>query len=256
MAGCMRCKKPINSDDGISCFVCNNSFHGIECCGLTRTNLKIIKENECIKYCCEYCNSSSLADTITTNIKSLSNSLNSSSSTSNNYDELIKKIDYLSTEVSNVKKLVNLDSPVRNQSEKRLLNGAKRLKLTPQRQLPSEVIHGASDIQDAGPIPGIKVIEETEWFHVSRFDPNQDDNEMKKWLIELLGTPDIQVAKLIPKNRSKEQLSFVSYKIGVLKSKRTTVLNPTIWPKNVTVKPFVTRPFFSNNYRVPHVHVD
>lgn len=186
----------------------------------------------------------------------MSDSLSVSTSTSNNYDELIKKIDYLSSEVSNVKKLVNMDNngtPIKNQSEKRLLNGAKRLKLTPQRQIVSDVIHGSSEVQNSAPI---KVIEATEWFHVSRFDPQQDDEDMKKWLTEILDTPEVQVAKLIPKNRSKDQLSFVSYKIGVLKSKRSTVLNPSVWPRNVTVKPFVSRPFLSNNYHVPHIHVD
>lgn len=258
MEDCPSCKKTISADDSVTCFVCSNSFHGVECCGLTRTTFKVIRDYECVKYCCNNCNSSSLAATITTNFKHLSDTLSSSSSTSSssNYDNLIKKIDFLSTEVSNVKKLVNMDNngtPIRNQSEKRLLNGSKRIKLTPQRQVLSDVIHGASEIESSAPI---KVIEETEWFHVSRFDPEQDDEEMKKWLTKILDTPEVQVAKLIPKNRSKEELSFVSYKIGVLKSKRTTVLNPQIWPRNVTVKPFVSRPFFSNNYRVPHVHVE
>lgn len=104
-------------------------------------------------------------------------------------------------------------------------------------------------------VANIKIVEASEWFHVSRFEPNVDIEVIKEWFSSILADNNISCIKLQPRNRSQEELTFISFKLGVPKSLTNKVMDPTIWPKNVTVKPFESRPYSSTkNFRLPHPH--
>lgn len=114
-----------------------------------------------------------------------------------------------------------------------------------------KAIEGTSDV-----VSSIKVVEATEWFHVSRFDPGVDTEEMKKWMAGILDNTKITCIKLLPRNRNQDELTFISFKLGVEKSLADKVLDPSIWPKNVTVKSFESRPYNSTkNFHLPHLHM-
>lgn len=88
-------------------------------------------------------------------------------------------------------------------------------------------------------------------FHVSRFSPSTTEEELHSWVIDKLNiTSDqlIKCSRLIPKGRELLSLEFISFKLAVPKELEGKVLDPSVWPNNITVRPFEQRPFLPRSY--------
>lgn len=266
---CFWCNKPVaESDDVVECYFCTHKFHAVICGGVSKEVCDTMKNVINIKFFCDKCLDSNLTPLMGKKIDKLTATVEEAVKKVNCYDELVKKIDSLTNEVAFIKNGVNPVncSNIVSTPLKRLRNGSLKGQGTSSsferdendgshlnKKKREEIsIQGTSDtVLD----PTIKVVEESDWFHVSRFDPDVKTEDMKQWFSAILANTNIACIKLLPRNRSKEDLTFISFKLGVPKSLAATVMSPVIWPKNVIVKPFEDRPYKSaKNFRPPHIH--
>ena len=77
-------------------------------------------------------------------------------------------------------------------------------------------------------------------FHVSKFAPDMTDASLKNFLMEILDISDEQliVFPLVKKDADLTKLKFINFGFKIPTSLSSFVLNPNLWPKNITVKPF------------------
>lgn len=268
MSNCFWCSTPVDSDDFVECYFCTHKFHAIKCGNVTKDVCESIKTMKNIKFFCDSCLDSNLTPMVAKKFDKLTATIENVVKKGEVYDELVKKIDNLTSEMAVMKNVVNsgvssaltLGTPVkklRDGSVKRRISDAYGHRDSYDDVFPAfkkkrgedKAIQGTSEN-----VSTIKIVESSEYFHVSRFNPETETEAMKTWMAGILNNTDITCVKLLSKNRKLEDLSFVSFKLGVSKSLAHAVLDPIIWPKNVTVKPFEDRPYSSaKNFRLPLV---
>lgn len=266
MSDCFWCNKPVDDvDDLVECYFCTHKFHAIKCGNITKEVCVSIKTVKNINFFCDSCLDSNLTPMVAKKFDKLTATVEEVVKKGNSYDELVKKIDTLTSEMAVIKNVVNsgisstisLGTPSLKNSRggasvKRRITDSFHEDSFPtlkKRREEDKAIHGTSEIAST-----IKIVESSEYFHVSRFDPKVDTEVMKTWIGSLLNHTDITCVKLIPRNRTLDDLTFVSFKLGIAKSMAHKVLVASIWPKNVTVKPFEARPFVSaKNFQLPAI---
>lgn len=258
LSQCMWCKKGTATDvDLLICFGCEKSFHGA-CCSLNRSSAKLIKEVTGVKWFCMNCDNTTFAEMISKRLNQIEEKVDglSKDSCDGKYDELLKKIDHMTFEVANIKSLVDLTLPLTQADQaveddvfrprKRLRSGRAKGSTTSSSWplLPSGSIQGTDNTST------LKVIEPKIWYHVSKFDPQTTADDLKEYLSGKIDSSEVECYSLLPKGRPSEELRFVTFKIGVLISSKAVVTDPSIWPNNVTVRPFQQREGFSKFPRI------
>lgn len=264
LSQCLWCKKGNVTDaDLIMCFGCEKSFHGA-CCSLNKSSVKIIKEVSGVKWYCLHCDNATFAGMISQRFNKIEEKVDSLSNDNSEtkYDELLKRIDHMTSEVANIKSLVDLTLPLTGtqadpvededvfRSRKRLRSGRRKESTvsTPWPMLPIGV-----SIQGTDNTSTLKVIEPKLWYHVSRFDPKTTAEDLKEYVSGKINSSEVECYSLLPKGRASEDLRFISFKIGVLNSNKAAVTDPSIWPSNVTVRP---REGFSKFPRINRPHLE
>lgn len=264
---CLLCKESTKDEtDIIVCVLCNQSFHSIKCCNLSRSQVRTYQEVPNFRYFCDNCNATEIhistmisnkLDVVNnSNVGNITNKLDEISNSIlafDCYSKLAEKLTTLSNEVTELKTSISGSAGV-----KRKRTGSFRLNVPNQASYSQMVTDQSDDNESPNPtrfkpntgsaIVGtdeedtseIRIIEKCDFFHVSQFEPNVDIEKVKAWK-EKLKTDDFKCTKLIPRNRSLEDLSFVSIKLGVPKSAVQIVMNPKTWPKSLTVRPFQQR---------------
>lgn len=263
LSQCIWCKKGNVTDaDLIICFGCEKSFHGA-CCSLNKSSVKVIKEVTGVKWYCLHCDNATFAGIISERFNKIDEKMDclSKDNSDTKYDELLKRIDFMTSEVANIKSLVDLTMPMTTteigdedvfRPRKRLRSGRRKESTTSSSWplLPIGCIQGTDDSSS------LKVIEPKLWYHVSRFDPKTTAEDLKQYLTEKIGSGEVECYPLVPKGRTSEDLRFITFKIGVLKSNKANVTNPSIWPNNVTVREFQQREGFSKFPRIVRPHLE
>lgn len=251
---CNHCAEEIEAGDSlsISCFICEKSYHGFKCLGITKPQLNMMKLVKGLLWSCEHC-------AIKTFPKFVCGKLNEISEKGSIQEDLISRIDNLSAEVSNLKKNVDSlgvpDHPI----------GGKRARTGPRPATPR--LQGShfewpkpstSTSSDKEAIKGtnsdvttLQVVEIPLYFHVSRFSASTSEDDLTAWVAGKINvTPNqIKCTKLIPKGRAPNELEFVNFKIGITKDLEEKILDPSIWPTNITVRRFEPKPFLPQNQR-------
>lgn len=269
MSKCFWCNKAVEGDDFVECYFCTHKFHAIQCGNVTKEVCESMKTVKNIKFFCDSCLDSNLTPMVAKKFDKLTATVEKAVKKGEFFEELVKKIDTLTSEMAVIKNVVNsgisstfsLDTPsvknFRSNTAKRRITDsydheeyADKFPARKKKREDDKAIQGTSDEMTSA----IKIVESSEYFHVSRFDPTVDTEEMKTWMSNILKNTNITCVKLLPRNRKLEDLTFVSFKLGVARSLAGKVLDATIWPKNVTVKPFEDRPYSSaKNFHLPLV---
>lgn len=85
---------------------------------------------------------------------------------------------------------------------------------------------------------------DAESFYVTPFAPDQHEDEVKKYVIEISNADpsSVIVTKLVPRGKNIEDLSFVSFKITVCKTVSRAVGDSWYWPDGITVRAFEPNP--------------
>lgn len=238
----------ISKDDSIiTCFVCSKNFHGFACLGLSRNHLKTFKEVPGLLWSCEKCRVSPLMKISEMVFKKLENI--SVKNDQNGQDELLKRFDQLSEEVSNIKKTVESlgVTDVENPNAKRLRSGLLKPMSPripsgtsdwPRIQNKSRLITGTDTVDST-----LKVVEQPIFYHVSRFDPTTTNDELQDYIVQKLAIEKSKVlcTRLVPKGREEKDLNFITFKVGIPKTFETIFFNAANWPANITVRPFEQR---------------
>lgn len=255
LSQCLWCKKGAATDvDILICFGCEKSFHG-SCCSLTRASVKVIKDVPAVKWFCLNCDESSFANIITNRFNGIDNKIDKMVN-GNQYEELLKRMDGLTNEVSAIKLVV--DSQIISEDtsgeifddvfrRKRLRSGRTKQKSTTSVPAWPLIMSGNGSSQcitgtDAS--SSLKVIEPKAWFHVSRFGPDTTVDDLKTYVSEKISSNEVECYLLVPKGRDPSELRFVSFKIGVLGSSKSALMDASIWPSNVSVRHFEQRSGF------------
>lgn len=245
---CEECQLEISDQDSIiTCFICEKTFHGFKCLGLSRTSLKTFREVPGLLWCCDKCRAGPSLKYSEIVLKKLCDI--SDRTVSNSQDELLKRFDQLSTEVSNIKKTVEGfgETEAQNPNAKRLRSGILK-PMSPRQPVasdwpriankPPRLIMG-TDVETTT----LKVVEQPIFYHVSRFDPTTTEVELQEYIEKKLDIPKtrVQCTRLVPKGREEKDLNFITFKVGIPKSFEPTFFLPTTWPANITVRPFEQR---------------
>lgn len=261
LSQCTWCKKGTATDaDILICFGCEKSYHG-SCCSLTKPQVRIIKEVAGVKWFCLNCDESTFASMINKRFNAMDEKIDKIANDSH-YQELLNQINCLSNEVSAVKLAVEQTATVSVADDgddevfgrKRLRSG--RAKQTTTSNIPlwplpkpgSSITFRNHCITGTDESSGLKVIEPKAWFHVSRFGPETTAEELKTYISEKISSDQVECYRLVAKGRDTSELRFVTFKIGVLDSSKIAIMDASIWPSNVSVRPFEQRSGFQAKY--------
>ena len=87
----------------------------------------------------------------------------------------------------------------------------------------------------------LDVVVTKKWVHVSSFKPNVSHESIINYVNENAGIPKehIVCCKLIKRNADLEKLTKISFKLGVSPHYYDKITQPSLWPVDVRVRPFV-----------------
>jgi hypothetical protein len=88
----------------------------------------------------------------------------------------------------------------------------------------------------------IKIVMPKFWFHLSPFEVTTTEDEVKKFVRDMLKIEeDVYAKKLLPKSIEQDKLEFISFKIGVPEKYQDCVLDGDTWPKGLRIRKFETQ---------------
>lgn len=81
---------------------------------------------------------------------------------------------------------------------------------------------------------------DSESFYVTPFAPDQNEEEVKQYVIDIsnANSSSVNVTKLVPRGKNVEDLSFVSFKVTVPRNNCNTVGDSWYWPDGIAVRVF------------------
>lgn len=261
MAKCFVCDDSCTVDDSVECQNCFKVFHGNKCLNLPVDLAKIVNSIKNVKFFCDDC--------IKLNVLSKTSDKSNVPLENKKLSDLFTVIDSLSADVKTIKSTIDntlgdASSPRRKRSSS--ISNNTTATYSDVASVPfnfnanqstfiqpsfSGVIRGSASAVTEGPT--VKILEPLSWYHVSQFDPSVEIADMIPWLTNITRINDIKCVKLIPKNRSINELTFVSFKFGIRQSDAQLIMDPSIWPMHIIVKPFLERPPVTRqmNFRPP-----
>lgn len=236
------CEKPF--DSSVKCFICNNACH-ISCYNINKTVGKGIADLDNVIFLCDECLANKKI------VDANSNSNVAQNPQENDSNPIIKAINDLTTIVVDMQtKIKNLEKP----SYKNVLTGnlhsgstrntVKRMRFmdnlpldTPTSRPKDAIIGNNNEDSD------LAAVEARRWIFVSQLHPSTTDKSftdyVKKRLHDASDRLKIQAFALVPKDRDRKELNFISFKLNIPESSYDDILKPEIWPKGVVVRDFV-----------------
>lgn len=93
------------------------------------------------------------------------------------------------------------------------------------------------------PLAEKKMNENKFWLYLSGFNPQASEDDVRGLVQRNLNTTDtIEVRKLVPKGKNLEELTFVSFKVGVGLQLKDLALLTSTWQKGITFREFDFHP--------------
>lgn len=90
---------------------------------------------------------------------------------------------------------------------------------------------------------GLSSVEPRKWMFVSQLHPATSDHSfveyVKKRLNDTENKLNIQAYALVPREKNRDSLNFISFKLNVPESSIDAILKPENWPKGVIIREFV-----------------
>lgn len=77
------------------------------------------------------------------------------------------------------------------------------------------------------------------WLYLSRIASDVTPEQISDLVKNRLATQDVEVVRLVARNRDVQSMSFISYKVGVSTDLKTKALSPPTWPKGLLFREFV-----------------
>lgn len=143
----------------------------------------------------------------------------------------------------NFSKLINSSSMTPRSSKcpaSAIISTRRRRLFSKPNKLPSQpVMPGTSEsvspsignIVATAPIPKF-------WLYLSRISRDVTSEQVRALVSHRLGTDDVEVVRLVAKNRDVSTLSFVSFKVGLNSSVKDKAMSNSTWPRGILFREF------------------
>lgn len=236
------CNRPMDST--VKCYVCGCICHS-HCYGLNKTIIKAINELPNLTFLCDTCNEKKATVAAGAAVPHVVN--NSESNSSMDSASIINAISDLKNMVTGLQdKMSKLEKP----SYRSILAGDQPLRGSAKRPRFGDIVDSTPTGRPKKTIIGtnaaekeLSSVEARKWIFVSQLHPTTTDQSfteyVKKRLNDQADNLKIQAFALVPKERDRRELNFISFKLNIPESSFNAVLNPDIWPKGVMVREFV-----------------
>lgn len=86
----------------------------------------------------------------------------------------------------------------------------------------------------------LDVIVRKQWVHLSSFKPSVTEDHVKSYVAKRIdvGAEHIVCFKLIKKGVNLNDIDKINFKLGISSTFYDRILNPTVWPSDIKVRPF------------------
>lgn len=238
------CSRPLDSI--VKCFACAGICHST-CYNLNKTVIKAISEIPNLMFLCDACNINKAA------IAAGGPQAAVISQTEGNTDNasIINAICDLKNMVVGLQdKMSKLEKPPIIPSYRSILAGEQSTRGSAKRPRFGDNAYSTPTNRPKNTIIGTNVnanelssVEARKWVFVSQLHPSTTDQSFGDYVKKRLNDQDnslkIQAFALVPKDRDRSELNFISFKLNIPESSFDAVLNPDIWPKGVIVREFI-----------------
>lgn len=90
------------------------------------------------------------------------------------------------------------------------------------------------------------------WIYLSRISRDVSAEQIRDLTAHRLDTQDIEVFRLVANGKNINELTFISFKIGVNYDLKAKALSPSTWPKGILFREFRDNKVYSNFWRPQH----
>lgn len=212
-----------NKGDSLECDRCKSVIH-LKCYNINKTTAKMINESPNLLLLCDSCVvENKMYFEITNDIAEVKKVVDNINRVVSEQAEIPVKM------VARNKRPSDDSTPVMTNSVKR-----RRFQQQVEKQTPVNKIVGTNSANDLRSVEAMKHVV------VSQLHPETTEEELVDFVKKKLDTDaEIRAKPLIPKDRNREDLSFITFKLLVPESIYCSVLSPELWPKGITVRDFV-----------------
>lgn len=239
---CFACTQTVNQTDEIVCKgFCRSTFH-LECAHQSSEMRNSVAACSQLYWMCEAC--AKMMENA--NFRQAISSTNSvmemmAEQQTKALDEMRKEIALNTTKINAIlQRTPSQTTPLAPRSQPPLPS-RKRPRLVIEEPLHHDnTTVGTKEISADESIPlAASRTEEKFWLYLSGFDPQATSQQIENLVKSNLKTDEtVDVAKLVPKGRSLDELSFVSFKVGMNQGLKDVALSASSWQKGITFRPF------------------
>lgn len=237
-------------DPMVKCAMCDMNCH-ISCYGIGKTVHRAIGESNNLWFLCDECSEKKSAFFATQNKVASTDNNNDIATIFQAIGELKNMFMDMQVKMNNIEKptfrnILGSETQTSNSSAAHGNSRRKRMRFadntanlyeTPTTRPKTSVI-GNNKNEKA-----LTSVEPRKWVFVSQLHPSTSDDAFVQYVKKQLKDDDnklkVQAFALVPKERSRESLNFISFKLSIPESSLSDVLKPEIWPSGVVVREFV-----------------
>lgn len=214
-----------NQNEHLLCFKCENIIH-LKCYGIDKKQGKLITDSPNIILMCDIC----LEELVT--LAEISKGIAEVKKVVEKIAKVVSKENKTTSKpILNNNNISGDNTPIVTRSVKR-----KRLDQQSTIRTPINKVIGTNDAAE------LKSVEGRRQLVVTQIHPETTEEMVIQYIrkqLQLNDTIDIRAKTLLPKDRNKEDLSYISVKIVVPESLYSLVLSAELWPKGIAVRDFV-----------------
>lgn len=239
---CFACTRTVLKEDEIVCKgFCKSPFH-LECVHQSAEMRNDIAACSQLYWMCKAC-SKMMANAHFRNAIISTNTVMEmmAQQYSETLEELRKEIAHNTTQINTILQRTPLQTTPHIARSQITAPSRKRPRLlidAPPQDNPASVGTREADPDEAIPLAAAQK-EEKFWLYLSGFDPQATVQQIEKLVRNNLNIDKaVEVVKLVPKGRSLDELTFVSFKVGLELQHRDVALSRSSWQKGIIFRQF------------------
>lgn len=243
---CYSCARDANEVDVIACDgFCKSTFH-LKCVKLSAEARETIKNCGQIFWMCNACTKMMKNATFRQAISSTNSAIEAS------YDDHKKVLTELRMEIAqNTSKINSIleqfptEPPTRQEPQRTQWKSSapdysrKRPRIDDEPKTETSAGTRATDPAVIIPLAARPERADLFWLYLSGFDPKATEDNIRELVKRNLNSNEaVDVRKLVPKGKSLDELTFVSFKVGVVSELKDIALSPATWQIGIAFREF------------------
>lgn len=238
---CFACTNSVKKEDEIICKgFCRSPFH-LECVHQSTDIRNSVSGCSQLYWMCEACSK------MMSNANFCQAIISTNSVISLMTDEYSKALDGLRSEIA--QNTANINTILQRTPAQSTPHIPRAQLSVPSRKRPRLLVEepphnekasvGTREIAPEESIPLATQKEEKFWLYLSGFDPQATTQQIEKLVKNNLNTAKpVDVVKLVPKGRALDELTFVSFKVGLDMQLKDAALSGGTWQKGISFRQF------------------